>query len=78
MSTPPYQLTVDSFAPDHFRVHSLTGKETLSEAWSFDVVVTAPAGDPIERSALGQRAVVIFNVGETERAFYGVVCKAEL
>jgi len=39
MSAPSYQVTVDGFAPDHFRVHSFTGKETISEAWSFDVVV---------------------------------------
>ncbi len=78
MSVPPYQLTVDSFAPDHFRVHELTGKETISEAWSFDVVVTADAGDPTERSALGQRAVLLFNVGEAQRAFYGVVEKVRV
>ena len=35
MSALPYQLTVDTFAPDHFRVHALTGKETISEAWCF-------------------------------------------
>ena len=78
MSAPPYQLTVDGFAPDHFRVHSFTGKETISDAWSFDVVVTADAGDPIERSTLGQRAVLVFNVSEAQRAFYGIVGAVKL
>jgi uncharacterized protein involved in type VI secretion and phage assembly len=76
--TPPYQLTVDGFAPDHFRVHSFRGKETLSEAWSFDLVVTAEAGDPAEQTALGQRAVLLFNVGEAQRAFYGIVSSVRL
>ncbi len=78
MSAPPFQVTVDGFAPDHFRVHSFTGKETISEAWSFDLVVTAEAGEPIERSALGQRAALIFNVGEAQRAFYGIVVAVRL
>src|ERR1700679_174684 len=79
MSTPPYQLTVDGFASDHFRVHSFTGKEAISEAWSFDVVVTCETGgDTVEQTALGQRAVLLFNVGEEQRAFYGVVAAVRL
>ncbi len=73
MSDLPYQLTVDSFPPDRFRVHALTGKERISETWTFDVVVTADSDEPIEQSALGQRAVLLFNVGATQRAFYGIV-----
>ena len=75
---PPYQLEVDGVSPDHLRVHSFRGKETISEAWSFDLVVTAEAGDELERAALGQRAVLRFHVGEVERAFYGIVAAVRL
>src|SRR5690349_13085720 len=81
MSThlPPYQLSVDGFSSRHFRVHSFDGKETLSEAWSFDVVVTCEAGgDAVEQAALGRRAKLLFNVGEAQRAFYGVVAAVRL
>src|SRR5690242_16962953 len=74
----PYQLTVDGFADDAFRIHSFRGNEAVSEAWSFDVVVTAEAGDEIERAALGKRATLVFNVGEEQRAFYGVVASVRL
>jgi type VI secretion system secreted protein VgrG len=74
----PYQLTVDGLA-DAFRVRSLTGKETISEAWWFDVVVTADAGgDTIERAALGQRATLVFDLAEKQRAFYGIVAAVRL
>jgi hypothetical protein len=77
-SVAPYQLSIDGFAAEHFRVHSLKGNETISEAWWFDVVVTAPAGDDVERGALAQRATLIFNVHEDARAFYGVVSSVRL
>jgi type VI secretion system secreted protein VgrG len=74
----PYQLTVDGFAAGHFRVHSFKGKETISEAWAFDVVATAEAGDQLEQGALGKRAMLLFNVAETQRAFYGIVAAVRL
>ena len=78
-SAAPYQLSVDGFASDAFRVHSFTGKEAMSEAWSFDVVATADAGgDVVEQTALGQRATLLFNVGESQRAFYGIVAAVRL
>jgi uncharacterized protein involved in type VI secretion and phage assembly len=73
-SAPPYTLTVDGFAPDHFRVHSLSGKEKLSDAWSFDVIVTAEhGGDLVEQKALAARATLLFHTGPEPRAFYGIV-----
>ncbi|APR86240.1 VgrG protein [Minicystis rosea] len=79
VSLPPYQLSIDGFPREHFRVHSLTGKETISEAYSFEIIVTCePGGDEVERTALGQRAVLLFNVGEEQRAFYGVVASVRL
>jgi uncharacterized protein involved in type VI secretion and phage assembly len=73
MTTHPFQLSVDGFVAGHFRVHAFTGKEGISETWRFDVVVTAPTGDGAERSALGQRAALVFNLADKQRAFYGVV-----
>jgi type VI secretion system secreted protein VgrG len=70
----PYQLCVEGLAPDHLRVHSFTGREPISGAYSFDVVVTADAGaEDLERIALGRRAMLLFRVGEAPRAFYGVI-----
>lgn len=74
----PYQLSVDGLASDLLRVHSLTGKEALSEAYDFEVVVTCEAGFDVERAALGQRAMLAFHVGPEPRAFYGVVAAARL
>jgi uncharacterized protein involved in type VI secretion and phage assembly len=74
MTTPLFELGVDGFPGGHFRVESLVGKETLSEAYAFDVVVTcAASADPLERAALGRRAVLVLNVGAGPRAFYGLV-----
>ncbi len=78
MSPLPFHLAIDGFATDHFRVHSLTGKEALSESWQFDLVVTAPAGDDVDRGALAQRATLIFNLAEKQRAFYGIVAAVRL
>jgi type VI secretion system secreted protein VgrG len=73
MPPPPYQLLVDGFPAGFFRVHSFTGKEALSSAYAFDIVATGDAGDEIERRALGQRATLLFNVGPSQRAFYGIL-----
>jgi uncharacterized protein involved in type VI secretion and phage assembly len=78
MTAAPYTLSVDGFAKGTFRVHAFAGKEELSEAWAFDVVVTAEAGDDVERAALGKRASLIFHVGEAPRAFYGVIAAVRL
>ena len=75
---PPFQLSVDGLAGDLFRVQSFTGTEALSEAWAFDVVVVAPAGEEVEQTALGRRAVLTFHVGPEPRAFYGVVAAVRL
>jgi type VI secretion system secreted protein VgrG len=72
----PYQLAVDGLATNYFDVHRLKGKEAISEAYSFEVVVTGPEGsgdEDVERVALGQRATLTFNIGKTPRVFYGVV-----
>lgn len=75
-----YSFTVDGFPPDHFQVHVFTGKETISEPYAFDVVVTSDASDDeeVERLALGQRAVLSWGVGTTPRAFYGIIAAVEL
>lgn len=74
-----YSFTVDGFPPDHFKVHVFTGKETLSDLYSFDLVVTSgAAGDEeVERRALGQRAVLAWSVG-APRAFHGFIASVEL
>src|ERR1700679_2498061 len=78
MCSPPYPLSIDGFPDGHFRVRGFVGKETISEAYSFDIVITAPlhADQEIERAVLGQRATLIWNVGNAPRAFYGVLVAA--
>ena len=79
MNLPPYQISVDGFAPDYFRVRSFIGKEAVSEAYSFDLVVDCDSdGDAVERVILGQRATLVFNVGDAPRAFHGIVASARL
>jgi type VI secretion system secreted protein VgrG len=80
MSALPYELSVDGFPPDHFRVYAFTGQEKMSGLYAFDVEVTAPGGgeDEIERTALGQRAILTWNVGNTPRAFYAVVASVRI
>lgn len=74
----PYHLTIDGFAAHHLYVHSLKGREAISEAWSFEVAVTSDVGDDLEQTALGKRAVLQFDVAEKERSFYGVVAAVKL
>jgi type VI secretion system secreted protein VgrG len=74
----PFELSVDGFASGHFRVHSLSGDEKMSEAWCFDVVATAPAGDEVEQVALGRRGSLTFNLADKQRAFYGVIAAVRL
>jgi type VI secretion system secreted protein VgrG len=75
-----YTFTVDGFPSDHFQVHVFTGKETISEPYAFDLVVTSDATDDeeVERLALGQRAVLSWTVGASPRAFYGLIAAVEL
>lgn len=75
-----YRFVIDGFDSDHFRVHAFTGREALSEPYSFDVVVTAEtaADEEVERLALGQRAMLTWNVGAAPRAFRGVVAAVRL
>ncbi len=40
-----YSFTVDGFPADHFQVHVFTGQETISEPYTFDLVVTSDATD---------------------------------
>ena len=78
MSPPPYELVVDGFARDLFRVHSLTGTEVLSEAYDFEITATAELGQDIERRALGRRASLVFHTGPEPRAIYGVIAAVRL
>ncbi len=77
-SLPPYQLTVDGFTDDHFRVHAFTGRETLSDIYSFDIVATTRGADEIERLTPGLRVAFLWNVGQAQRAFYGILASVRL
>src|SRR3954466_16172189 len=78
--TPPYQLSVDGLPGDYFRVQAFKGRETISEAYSFEIIAIARASadDEVERTALGQKATFTWNIGKTPRAFYGVVAAVRL
>ena len=74
-----YTFTVDGFPADHFKIHVFTGREAISEPYIFDLVVTTNGTDAdVERSALGQRAVLSWNIGMAPRAFYGILAAVEL
>lgn len=73
----PYELTVDGVRA--LSVHAIRGSERISEAWRFDLTVTAPGEGPdIERDALGARATLVLHTADAPRAFYGVVASARL
>jgi uncharacterized protein involved in type VI secretion and phage assembly len=69
--TVPFVLSVDGVGP--LRVHSLEGKEGISEAWRFDIVASGALEEEAGRLALGQRATLVFDLAEQQRAFHGVV-----
>ena len=75
-----YTFTVDGFSTEHFKVHVFTGRETVSDTYAFDVVVTSNGTDEeVERLALGQRAVLSWNIaGSAARAFYGILAAVQL
>lgn len=74
-----YSFTVDGFPSDHFKVHVFTGRETISEPYAFDVVVTSDGTEEeVERLALGQRAVLSWDVGTAPRAFHGILAAITL
>ena len=70
-----HSFTANNFPPDHFKVDVVTGEETISEPYAFDVVVTS---DEVTRLAVGQRAVFSWNIGTAPRAFYGVLAAIKL
>jgi type VI secretion system secreted protein VgrG len=74
----PFELMIDGLPPGHLRVHTLSGRERLSEVWRFDVIVTAPVGDDVEVASLGRRATLLFDLDDRQRAFYGIVASAHL
>ena len=51
----------------------------MSHAYWFDVVVTAsPGGDNVEQTALRKRARLVWHVGPSERAFYGILASVRV
>ncbi len=79
-TTATYRFSVDGFDANHFRVHTFTGREAMSEHYAFEVVVSAERqiDEDVERLALGRRAVLTWNVGKASRAFYGLVAAVKL
>ena len=65
---------VNGLAPDTFSIVSFRGREAMSSAYSFRIVAAATVdGDEIEQRALGQSAILMWTVGSSIRAFYGVI-----
>ncbi|MFO0555898.1 MAG: type VI secretion system tip protein TssI/VgrG [Polyangiaceae bacterium] len=72
MARSTYQLLIDEVTGP-LQVHAVRGAETLSASWHFNLTVSGPDSEEVERVALGQRATLLFDFGEKQRAFYGVV-----
>jgi type VI secretion system secreted protein VgrG len=79
-STNPYRLSIDALDADFYTVESFTGAEAMSDVYSFEILAVprSPSDDDVERVALGQRAVFIWTVGDTPRAFYGIVASVRI
>lgn len=76
----PFDLDLDGFS-DRLAVRSLEGREALSKAWDFRVVVRAEGGanHDLEQRALGASARLVFNVKpESPRAWHGVIAGVRL
>lgn len=72
--TAPYAFSVDGYGDDDFRVLSVRGREKMSSVYWFRLVVTAASkDDEVERVALGQKAALTWTIGNSVRAFYGLV-----
>src|SRR5688500_9854244 len=71
----PYTFTIDGVDGAYFTVRSFTGTETMSNLYSFKLLLSGPAAatDEIERTILGQRGTFTWLLGSEPRAFYGVV-----
>ena len=56
------------------------GREAISEAYSFEVDVSAEPGsdEAVEVAALGERATFVWSYGGQQRAFYGVVAAVQV
>lgn len=74
-----YRLTIEGFGEERFRVHAFSGRERMSEVYSFTITVSAEAGadEDIERAALGRSARFVWLVGGVERAFYGIIASVK-
>ncbi|WP_437898070.1 contractile injection system protein, VgrG/Pvc8 family [Sorangium sp. So ce124] len=70
---PPYQLSVDGLAGDLFQMRSFSENETISKAYDLEVVVTAEAGDAVERTPWAGARSSPLHVGPQPRLFHGVV-----
>src|SRR5262245_37230520 len=74
----PYSFSIDGLDTLTFRVRSFTGKQQISDVYSFDIVVDTEIAteDAVEQLALGQKATFSWDLGgKGPRTFYGVVAK---
>lgn len=73
-----YRLDAGPYREGQLLVHSFRGREALSRLYRFDVVVTSHMlDDTLERTLLGQRAVLSWQVGRIHREFHGIVSAVE-
>jgi type VI secretion system secreted protein VgrG len=69
-----YELWVGPYRGRELFVATVRGRERLSQAYTFDVQVLAPARvDLLEAGLLGAPATLVMNLGEPARAVQGVI-----
>ncbi len=73
-----YRLSAGPYRDGQLLVCSFQGREALSRLYRFDIVITsAMLDDTLERTLLGQRAMLSLHLGRVERSFHGIISGIE-
>lgn len=73
------RLESEDFAVDQIDVHTLEGREAISEPFRFDLQVVCRGEQPSADDVVGAGICIVFERGDEEvRRLHGMVCEAEL
>lgn len=73
------RLESRSFSCDHLRIHKLSGREAISQLFSFDLeVVSSVADEPVAFEMSGAEVTIVFSCGgEDHRRIHGIITEID-